>query len=66
MFVVISYIFSVLTVRWYSRRFTLKKEQAVETSAPATNNKVDSESDTGSEKEQTKADKAAVKQVFNQ
>lgn len=43
-FVVISFIFSVLTVRWYSRRYTLKKEQKTDANTAA-KQKEDSESD---------------------
>jgi hypothetical protein len=34
-FIVISFIFSVLTVRWYSRKFVVKKEKVDETPPPA-------------------------------
>ena len=68
-FIVISFILSVLTVRWYSRKFVLKKEKAIET--PPQENKPDkdinSESDADSGEDKLKPQsKKLVKSIFNQ
>jgi hypothetical protein len=69
-FVVISFILSVLTVRWYSRKFVLKKEKPIESAAhekTIPEKDIDSESDPDSGSEKLKPEsKKLVKSVFNQ
>lgn len=68
-FIVISFILSVLTVRWYSRKFVFKKVDTVET--PPVDKKpgqvIDSESDPASGDDKLKPEnKKLVKSIFNQ
>ena len=63
-FVVISFVFSVLTVRWYSRKYTFKKEQKPE--KPLENLKQDSASETGSDDDLTKESRDKIRSEFDQ
>ena len=68
-FIVISFILSVLTVRWYSRKFVLKKEKPIENPDvdPKSSKVEDSESDDESGDEKLRPEnKKLVKSVFNQ
>ena len=67
-FIVISFILSVLTVRWYSRKFVLKKEKAIETppQGDKPEKEINSESDADSGEEKLKPQsKKLVKSIFN-